>query len=55
MKFPLAFGFVDIIMFGVPQMFGEKNHWDMLMEALKEGKVSRDDLLESASRVYDMK
>ena len=24
------------------------------MEALKEGKVSRDDLLESASRVYDM-
>ena len=36
------------------QMFGEKNHWDMLMEALKEGKVSRDDLLESASRVYDM-
>ena len=35
------------------QNFGEKKHLDNLMEALKDGKVKREDLLESASKVYE--
>ena len=35
------------------QNYGEKKHLDNLMEALKNGKVKREDLLESASKVYD--
>ena len=35
------------------QNFGEKNHLDNLMESLKNGKVKREDLLESASIIYE--
>ena len=35
------------------QMFGRKNDYDILMKAVKEGEVTRDNLLESASRIYN--
>ena len=35
------------------QMFGEINHFVILMKALKDGLICRDDLLEAASRIYD--
>ena len=35
------------------QMWGRKNDYDVLMRALKNGEITRDDLLESGSRVYD--
>ena len=35
------------------QMWGRKNDYDVLMRALKNGEITRDDLLETGSRVYD--
>ena len=35
------------------QMWGRKNDYDVLMRALKNGEITRDDLLESGSRVYN--
>ena len=35
------------------QMFGQKNDYDVLMKAVKNGEVTREHLLEAASRVYN--
>ena len=35
------------------QMWGRKNDYDVLMRALKNGELTRDDLLESGSRIYN--
>ena len=35
-------------------MFGEEAKTLELMKALKDGEITRDDLLENASKVYDI-
>ena len=35
------------------QMWGRIKDYEVVMKALKNGEITRDDLLETASRVYD--
>ena len=35
------------------QMWGRKKDYEVVMKSLKDGEVTRDELLETASRVYD--
>ena len=34
-------------------MWGRKKDYEVVMKAIKDGEITRDDLLETASRVYD--